>query len=149
MTIKERIAELRKIEAAATPTEWYVEDYRSSGDWRSTGLIWQRTDKESFIIGERICRVNCDNIHAGSPIEEIEKFEANAAFIATARNTYPALLDALSEAVEALEFYAAGGSLNASTHDCGAIYIWEGGGTDRPGAQARAALESIEERLWR
>lgn len=124
MTIKERIAELREIEAAATPIPFEVCKYNPrivevKGQCRAAGNL-----------------ADCQNAN-------------DAAFIATARNTYPALLDALSEAVEALEFYAAGGSLNASTHDCGAIYIWEGGGTDRPGAQARAALESIEERLWR
>ena len=63
--------------------------------------------------------------------------------ITPVREDIPTLLAMVEAAKEALEFYAAGGSLNASTHECGDIYIWEGGGTDRAGTQARSALDRL------
>ena len=105
MTIKERIAELREIEAAATPIPFEVCKYNPrivevKGQCRAAGNL-----------------ADCQNAN-------------DAAFIATARNTYPALLDALSVAVEALE------KIDSD------LFRYRRG-------TARKALASIEERLRR
>ena len=97
------LAALRAECDAATPGIWRVEDYRHNGDWRSTGLIWAKEDPDSCLVGTRVCEINCDKLHAGSPPEKIAEFEANAAFIASARTSVPMLIDALEEALNGFE----------------------------------------------
>lgn len=80
---------------------WVVEDYRQqSKDWRSTGIIWAKTEENYYSPGKKICSVSCSNLHAGSDPIEIAEFEANSTFIAHARTDIPKLIEALEEANE-------------------------------------------------
>jgi hypothetical protein len=87
----------------ATESPWEVEDYRDAGDWRSTGIVWQKNLYGG--LGHRICQVNCDKLSSVSPKEQISEFETNAEFISHSRTDLPKALKALKLAVEALEYY--------------------------------------------
>lgn len=78
------VEEIQKRLAAATPGEWRVEDYRETGDWRSTGLIWAKTEEQYYSPGTPVCQIDCRKLHAASPEEKIKEFEANGSFIAHA-----------------------------------------------------------------
>ena len=101
-TLQAKLKELRELAERATPGIWSVEDYRGNGnpDWRSTGLIWAKTEEQYYQPGTRVCAVNCDKLSSISPPEEIARFEADAAFIAASRTAIPQLVAALEKALE-------------------------------------------------
>lgn len=144
MNLKEAIARVRELDRAATAGKWSVEDYREDGDWRSTGLIWARTEEQHYSPGTRVAATNCDDLSAVSAPEKIEEFEANAQFIAEARTLLPLLAAACEEMAGGLEYYA-----NAKSA------VWDLG-NDPPKLvptlgfgpyRARAALQRAEELL--
>lgn len=96
-----RLEEIRKRVEAATDGIWEVEDYRSDGDWRSTGIIWAR-NKGHYHPGTKVCSVDCRAMSSISDPKEIAEFEGNADFIARAREDIPFLL-AEVERLRALE----------------------------------------------
>lgn len=117
MNIQDKLKEMRERCDAATPGKWRVEDYRKDGDWRSTGLVWAQTDEQYYSPGTCVIQVDCRKLHAGSPIEKIAEFEANAAFVCEAKNNIPALLDAIEVCLEALHLIKLEGEMDGGETD--------------------------------
>lgn len=102
----EELKEIKERAEKATMGNWVVEDYRQqSKDWRSTGIIWAKTEENYYSPGKKICSVSCSNLHAGSDPIEIAEFEANSTFIAHARTDIPKLIEALEKSIEVIQFY--------------------------------------------
>lgn len=93
--LSDKLKEMRERCEAATPDYWRLEDYREDGDWRSTGLVWARTEEQYYSPGKCVLQIDHRKLSANSPPEEIAEFEANAAFVCAARTDMPALLDAI------------------------------------------------------